>query len=212
MLNLPKATELHKQLPKSQIYKKFQLTNAQQTAFDDDISRIDIVNEISTRTIPGMKEGENIKSFYVLNVSLKTKDYDPKNIERIAKLIPQNLIFVLQYEEEIQLAVHFETVFLHTPWTSLVDKSITLLGLDIESVWNNLISEISGLSERKQNTEELKSSIELQTRLHELERKLIVAEKKARTEVQPRQKFELVQNVKKIKEEIDTIIKELENI
>ena len=29
---------------------------------------------------------------------------------------------------------------------------------------------------------------------------------------QPRQKFELVQNVKKIKEEIDTIIKELENI
>ena len=127
-------------------------------------------------------------------------------------MIPQNLIFVLQYEEVIQLSVYFETVYLHTPWTSLVDKSITLLGLDIESVWNNLISEISGLSERKQNTEELKSSIELQTRLHELERKLIAAEKKARTEVQPRQKFELVQNVKKLKEEIDTIIKELENI
>ena len=47
MLNLPNATELHKPLPKSQIYKKFQLTNAQQTKFDADISRIIITNEIS---------------------------------------------------------------------------------------------------------------------------------------------------------------------
>lgn len=202
MLNLPEATELHKQLPKSQIYKKFQLTNAQQTAFDDDISRIDIVNEISTRTIPGMQEGENIKSFYVLNVSLKTKDYDSKNIERIAKLIPQNLIFVLQYEEVIQLAVHFETVYLHTDWTQINERTISLIGLDTESVWNNIVSDISGISEKKQNTEELKQVIVLQTKIDNLEKQLLAAEKKARAEVQPRQKFELAQNVKKIEEEI----------
>ena len=62
MLNLPEITELHKPLPKTQIYKKFQFNNAQQTKFDADISRIDIVNEVSTSTIPVIREGEKIKT------------------------------------------------------------------------------------------------------------------------------------------------------
>lgn len=64
MLNLPEVTQLQKPLPKAQIYRKFQLTNAQQTKFDADISRIDIVNEVSSRTIPSIQEGEKVKSFY----------------------------------------------------------------------------------------------------------------------------------------------------
>ena len=47
----------------------------------------------------------------MLSVTLKTKDYDSKNIEKISKIIPQNLVFALQYEEEIQLAVFCEKIF-----------------------------------------------------------------------------------------------------
>ena len=43
MFNLPEVTELKKALPKAQIYRKFELTNAQAAKFDADISRIDIV-------------------------------------------------------------------------------------------------------------------------------------------------------------------------
>ena len=128
MYGLPNATELNKQLPKSQIYRKFELTNAQQTKFDADISRIDIANEISTRTIPAIQVGKKVQSFYVLCVSLKTKDYEPKNIERIAKLIPQNLVFALQFEEEIQLAVFCEKLFT-TGWIAGSHASIPLTGL-----------------------------------------------------------------------------------
>ena len=85
MLNLPEITELHKPLPKTQIYKKFQFSNAQQTKFDADISRIDIVNEVSSRTIPSIQQGKKINSIYVLSVTLKTKDYDSKNIEKTSK-------------------------------------------------------------------------------------------------------------------------------
>ena len=58
MLNLPEITELHKPFPKTQNYKKFQFSNAQQTKFDTDISRIDIVNEVSSRTIPSIQQGK----------------------------------------------------------------------------------------------------------------------------------------------------------
>ena len=40
MFNLPEVTELRKALPKAQIYRKFELTNAQVAKFDADISRI----------------------------------------------------------------------------------------------------------------------------------------------------------------------------
>lgn len=61
MLNLPEITELHKPLPKTQIYKKIQFSNSQQTKFDADISRIDIINEVSLRTIPSMQQGKKNK-------------------------------------------------------------------------------------------------------------------------------------------------------
>lgn len=37
MFNLPEVTELKKALPKAQIYRKFELTNAQAAKFDADI-------------------------------------------------------------------------------------------------------------------------------------------------------------------------------
>ncbi|HRT83005.1 MAG TPA: DUF4391 domain-containing protein, partial [Oscillospiraceae bacterium] len=48
MLGLPKSTELHRPLPKKTIYEKFQLNTAAKEKIDADISRLTIVNEISS--------------------------------------------------------------------------------------------------------------------------------------------------------------------
>lgn len=143
MLNLPNVTEVQKPLPKVQIYRKFQLTNAQASKFDSDISRIEIVNDVSTRTIPSILEGKKVKGFYVLSVMLKTKNYEPKNIEKIAKLIPQNLVFALQFEEEIQMAVFYEKLFV-SEWKNRQDAVLSLNGLDFDKVWENVIKSIEG--------------------------------------------------------------------
>ena len=92
MLGLPKTTEIAKQLPKKAIYSKFELKPAQRDHFDADISRIDIVNMVSSNTVPGLKEGERVKEFYVLLVSLKQEDYDDKNILLLSKLIKQKAL------------------------------------------------------------------------------------------------------------------------
>lgn len=200
MLNLPNATELHKPLPKSQIYKKFQLTNAQQTKFDADISRIDIVNEVSSRTIPAIQEGEKVKSFYILSVTLKTKDYDRKNIERIAKLIPQNLVFALQFEEEIQLAVYCEKVFT-TDWLIESNASIPLNGLNFDEVWENIIKKIEGGEWNKDLS--LKENIEIKEQQEKLQKQIATLEAKMNKEKQPNKKFELFNEIKKLKNELE---------
>lgn len=199
MLKLPEVTQLQKSLPKVQIYRKFQLTNSQQTKFDADISRIDIVNEVSSRTIPSIKEGEKVKSFYVLSVTLKTKNYETRNIERIAKLIPQNLIFALQFEEEIQLAVFWEKLF-STKWMPETKATIELSGLNFDDVWENIIKKIEGGEWNNDLT--LEENIEIKEKQEKLQKEIERLEKLARKEVQPKKKFELVNQKRKLEEEL----------
>lgn len=202
MLNLPNATQVQKPLPKTQIYRKFQLTNAQQTRFDADISRIDIVNELSTKTIPAIKEGETVNSIYVLSVTMKTKDYDPKNIEKIAKLIPQHLIFALQFEEEIQLAVYCEKVF-STQWMPEKKAKLALSGLTFDEVWENFIKFIEG-GEWDSNLT-LQENIAEKERKEKLRKKIDKLETAARKETQPKRKYELVQKKKQLEKQFEEI-------
>lgn len=200
MLNLPEITQLQKNLPKSQIYKKFQLNNAQQTKFDLDISRIDIVNEISSRTIPAIRVGSKVKSFYVLSVRLKKKIIDYKNIERIAKLIPQNLVFALQFEEEIQLAVFCERMFT-TAWIPEAQVQLELQGLTFDEVWENIIKKIEG-GEWDSNLS-LSENIELKEKKEKLQKEIAKLAKLARKEIQPKKKFELVSQKRNLEDELN---------
>ena len=199
MLNLPEITELHKSLPKSQIYKKFQFSNAQQTKFDADISRIDIVNEVSSRTIPSIQQGKKINSIYVLSVTLKTKDYDSKNIEKISKIIPQNLVFALQYEEEIQLAIFCEKIFT-TSWIHETKAKLELKGLNFDEVWENIIKQIEG-GEWDSNLS-LSENIELKERKEKLQKEIDVLKKKMKNEKQFNRQIEIKAEIRRLEEMI----------
>ena len=105
MLGLPKATELSKQLPKKAIYEKFKMSNAEKERIDADISRITIVNEVSPAKV-NVAEGETVKSFFVVQVLLKKKGFSERSIISISKLIPQNILFILNCDGEEKLAIY----------------------------------------------------------------------------------------------------------
>ena len=98
MFGLPENSHVGKQLPKTAIYAKFAMNSAEREKFDADISRMAIAHVIDTRHLAG---GQEVKSIYVFTVQLKRKEYDPKNIVTLAKLIEQNIIFALMFENEV---------------------------------------------------------------------------------------------------------------
>lgn len=124
MLGLPKTTEMSKQLPKKAIYTKFQMNTAAKEKIDADISRITIVNEIAPNKV-NIPSGEDVKSFFVLLVSLKKKEYDEKTIATLSKLIPQNILFVLEYENESRLAI-YHTKVMQTAWMPTEEQRVEL--------------------------------------------------------------------------------------
>lgn len=198
MLGLPQLTETSKQLPKKAIYTKFQMNTATKEKIDADISRITIVNEIAPNKV-NIPAGEDVKSFFVLLVSLKKKEYDEKTVATLSKLIPQNILFVLEYENESRLAI-YHTKVMQTSWKPTEEQKVELKGLNLDTVWENIVISVGGVNIEKGNT--LDEQIEINDKKQKLEKEIARLEKKARTEKQPKKKFELVQVEKELIEKL----------
>lgn len=201
MLGLPKSTEMRKRLPKKTVYAKFQMNTATKEKIDADISRITIANEITPSKI-NISAGEKVSSFFVLSVTLKRKEFDEKNIITLSKLIPQKILFVLEYENESKLAI-FHTKLMQTDWKPAEQYSIELRGLSLDTVWENIVIDVGGLSMEQGNT--LDEQIEINEKRQKLEKEIAKYEKQARAERQPKKKFEFANKVKELKRALNTL-------
>lgn len=198
MLGLPKATELNKHLPKNAIYAKFQMNTAQKAKIDADISRITIVNEVSSAKV-NIADGELVKSFFVLLIALKKKDFEDKTIITISKLIPQNMLLVLECGDEAKLAT-YRTKLMQTEWKRKEDLSIELKGLNMDAVWENIIVQIGGITVEQGNT--LDEQIAVDEQRMKIQKAIDRLTKQAKNEKQPKKKFELAQQINKLKQEL----------
>ena len=198
MLGLPKATEMSKQLPKKAIYEKFKMNTAAKEKIDADISRITIVNEIAPNKV-NIPAGDEVKNFFVLLVSLKRKEFDEKTIATLSKLIPQNILFILEYGSESKLAI-YHTKIMQTDWKPTEEQRIELQGLNLDKVWENLIKSLEcGVWSEELSLDE---NIALHEQQEKLQKQIAKLEKKARAEKQPKKKFDLVKQIKALKSEL----------
>ena len=198
MLGLPKSTELNKLLPKKAIYTKFQMTPSQRERFDGEISRISIVGELSPATT-GIAAGGTVGSIFVLLVSLKTKDFQSATIAQISKLIDQNMLLILEYEGQRKLAI-YHSKLIQTAWMNADDCTITLPGLDLDAVWENLIVQVGGITIEQGNT--LDQQIAADEKRAKLLKEIARLEKLARAEKQPKKKFELAQQINRLRTQL----------
>ena len=198
MLGLPKATEMSKQLPKNAIYAKFQMNTAAKEKIDADISRITIVNEIAPNKV-NIPAGDEVKSLFVLLVSLKRKEFEEKTIATLSKLIPQNILFVLECGNESKLAI-YHSKLMQTEWKPTEEQRIELQGLNLDKVWENIIKSLElGVWNEELSLDE---NLALHQKQDKLKKEIDKLEKQARAEKQPKKKFELAGKVKKLKEEL----------
>lgn len=207
MLGLPPSTEIKKQLPKTQLTAKKGLKPEDRRLLDDNVSRLDLVNQISPKTIPALAGGESVKSIFVLKASLKRKNYDKKAAQLILKLIPQKLILVLSFEGASRLAVLHEKLLV-SDWRSdsdwQNDASLEIRGADLDAVWINFKSQVSGIA-LDDETDMTEAAFTERLHVHEeeerLRKRIAQLEKACRAEIQPRRKFAIhteIQNLKKI--------------
>lgn len=153
---------------------------------------------IAPRTLPAIAVGSEVSEIFVVEVSLKTRDFDIKNITLLAKSIPQHIVYMLRYDNEIKLAVFHAKLF-SSVWQDIDAATLPLNGLNLDTVWENIVSSIGEFSveQDKSLTEQIKVDEERDKFL----RQIAALERQMNTTKQPRRKRELfveLQNLKKL--------------
>ncbi len=180
------------------LYEKFpnELSGDKRLRFDDDISRIIVINEISENSV-NVKATEDISSIFVVLVELKNKEYNGRNIALISRLFGQKLLLVLHCGEEYQLVI-YETQLLKSEWKAEEDIKLHIEGLDLCSVWNNLVTVVSGII--AENGKTLSEQIVIEAEKERLRKKITELESKTRREIQSKKKYDMYKMIKEYEE------------
>ena len=200
MLGLPRATEIKKIITKKKVYEHFgmEMSADRRKSFDGDIARITVMNEISPVSV-NLAAGDEVKAFFVVLVQLRQKEFDRQNIAFISKMFGQKLLIVLEYEEQQRLAI-WQTKLMMGEWTSPDSLHIELTGLDLDTVWAHAVAGIAGIELQQGGT--LNEQIAQQEKREKLKKEIAKLEKLAWAEKQPKKKFEFVQKLNRMREEL----------
>lgn len=199
MLYLPQSTEVKRPLPKAQLYRRFDWKPSQRESFDGDVARLDFVNWISPRTLPAIAEGDEVKEIFVIEVSIKSRHFDSKNIVLLAKSIPQRVIYLLRYDDDATLAVYHTKLFT-SPWKPLDDITLQIAGLNLDAVWQNIVAFVGELEVAEGNS--LTEQIRADDERARLVRQIESLERLMRSTSQPRRQREIYSLIKQLKSKL----------
>lgn len=196
MLGLPASTALSKPLPKKALYAKFEVPNAEKEKIDAVIAKLAIVHEVTPYSTT-LRAGEEVKGFHVVQVSLKTKSFDDRILTKVLKWMPTHVVFLLEHGGQYALAVYHTKLFC-TAWSQETTLFLPLTGLDLDAVWKNIILHIGGIVLEAGRT--IEEQIEVDTARARIQKQIEQLDRQARKEIQPKRKFELVQEINRLKE------------
>ncbi|MGF3141223.1 DUF4391 domain-containing protein [Facklamia sp. P13064] len=201
MFNLPKKTQIKKNIYKKLIYEKFpkELSGNKKEIFDKEIKKITLINEISEQSI-NVRPTDDVSAIFVVLIELKTKDFTNANISLVSRLFGQKILVALKYEDEYKLSI-YETKLLLGEWKNEDEIKLKLQGLDLSLIWENLVTQVADIEIEEGNS--LEEQISLEAKKEKLIKLIEKTEKQARKESQAKKKFELYKQLKKYKRELE---------
>lgn len=200
MLGLPASTEIHKLITRKRVYEHFgaDMNAERRKRFEADIARMVLTNEVSPVSI-NLPAGEQVQSFFVLQVTLKGKEFDAQNIALLARLFGQRLVMMLEYEGRQRLALWQGRLYL-TEWADAGAWTLSLTGLNLDQAWEHIVAQIAGID--REPGRALDEQLAQVAQREKLQKEIARLEKQARAERQPKKKFELVQKIKAKQQEM----------
>ena len=203
MLGLPASTEIHKLITRKRVYEQFgaDMNAERRKRFEADIARMVLTNEVSPVSI-NLPAGEQVQSFFVLQVTLKEKEFDAQNIALLARLFGQRLVMMLEYEGWQRLALWQGRLYM-TEWADAGAWTLPLTGLNLDQAWEHIVAQIAGID--REPGRALDEQLAQAAQREKLQKEIARLEKQARAERQPKKKFELVQKIKAKQQEMEEL-------
>lgn len=214
MLELPKSTEVNRRLPKQRFYENLQITPALKKCFVEQIHSILWKSKIAPSTI-NLAAGKKVDEIQVFSIFLNDDKLDEAVLKQIDREIPYHILFLLEYDGKVQAWIGYKekagsgtaafkvSQYYHTEWVNPEDIPLKLEGLNMDSVYENLVRQVAGKRLEKENAVSLQDAYEKSMLREKLTKQIETLEKKAWNEKQPRRKMEYAQEISKLKEKLN---------
>lgn len=213
MIGLPDSTEFNRRIPKQKFYENLTVSPTLKRVFIDQIKVIYWRNKIATTTM-NLAAGEMVTEIEIFEIKLTEQKLDESVLRQIDKEIPYHIVFLLEYEGVYQAwtAYKEEAVsgnnafkvgnYYHTGWLEESALSLKVDGLNIDKVYENFVRQIAGDALQTEKQESLKESVERDNRKQEIQKQIVVLQKKIRKEKQLNRQIELNAELKELRKQV----------
>ena len=208
----PKTTEFNREILKAKFYEKLELNKQIKDSFVQDVEMIIWANKIDPSTA-NIAVGETVSELQVFRIILKQQDFNTDVLKVIDEQIPYHILFLVTYQDKVQAWIGYKEEsnkenrsfkvdsYYHTDWQKPDDLELAIEGLNMDAVYENFVRQIADSNTPvqwnddlsvKENTAIIEERKKLNKQIEKLERQL-------KKETQPRKKFELHQQLQKLK-------------
>ena len=217
MIGLPKSTEFNKRIPKQKFYENMEISPVIKQIFVEQIKMIYWRNKIAVSTT-NLATGHDVTEIEVFEIRLNHSELDERVLRQIDREIPYHILFLLEYEGKYQAWIGYKEIttsgnkrvkvgkYYHSDWRLEEELHLWLEGLNIDTIYENLVRQIAGDKLKKVTPDEsLKESITKDEKKEQLEKQISVLTVNIRKEKQLNKQIELNTEVKRLKKELERI-------
>lgn len=206
MMLFSEKTQLNRIIPKAKFMKLAGLSTAVRKEFQNNVDRLILANILRKDTV-NINPGKNVNEIDVFEILLNEKIISDKLIQEIDSSIPKHILYVFKFKNELQFAISYKEKqasgdkyrvvrIYRSSWINIDEASLELNGLELDTVFNNFISQISnGKIEINENIE-ISEAVEKSVEIERLERQIEQLKSKIRKEVQFNKQIELKNDLK----------------
>ena len=214
MLGFPQTTEFNKRIPKQKLYENMEVSPALKRVFVERIKLIYWRNKLAVSTM-NIAPGETVTEIEVIEIKLASPQLNEAVLRQIDKEIPYHILFILSFDGKVQAWTGYKEAteggnkafkvnkYYHTEWIPEYELNLKIEGLNMDAVWENLIIQVGGVEVGQGKS--LDEQIQIDDQKAKLQKEIEKLEKQARNEKQPNKKFQLAQQVKTLKKQLDEL-------
>ncbi len=213
MMLFSEKTQLNRIIPKAKFMKLAGLSTAVRKEFQNNVDRLILANILRKDTI-NINPGKNLNEIDVFEFLLKEKTVSDNLIREIDSAIPKYILFVFKYKDEIQIAISYKEKLAsgdkfkvlkiyRSEWQNEESVLLELNGLDLDTVFNGFISQISNGKIEINEEISIKTAIEKSVEIEKLQRKIEQLKNKIKREPQFNRQLMFKNELKQLQQELN---------
>lgn len=203
MLSFPTRAYVGRIMPKEAFYKNLTLSREVREKFVSDIKRIVLEYKLAPDTI-NVEPGNDVEEILCLVIELKKSNLDYRIVENIARHNPHQLLFLIKYADQGQLALYFHKLC-KTEWLPLEELRLDTGGFTMDKIWEGFVEQIA-LGNAKGDIQNIELPIEERLKKQEiilrLQKEIDRLERLSCNEKQPKKRFELYTQLQGLKRQL----------